>query len=654
MSLIQRSQLQFFGSNAILFDNYEIKENLNDDLEFNNNGINMITLKGESTNNEIELNGKTTINGDLEVNGTIIGVEETNLIKDSDNTTSITTETIAETLIMTTNSNERMRINSSGNVGIGTSLPADKLHINGSSYINNTSTSINSKTYQFIGQSNTNGNRGVLLFNYFLNNDSANRISLGIQGINEELLRINKNENIAMGSGDYFTPQSQLHIQGTNNTNKSRITITTDSNGSSQIASLQLGQANLQRYSLIKSSTTTSGDSSNFIIETTNNSGTSTERMRIVGSTGDVGIGTNNPTYKLEVNGDVKFTGNELNIEAQGSNDAYTRYQINGVSRSWATGIDNSDSDKFKINTLNTTIVGPSTGTNVMTMLTSGEVGIGTETPLQPLHVEGNTYINSRIGIRQSTPLGPLHVKQEDDDNGGDLSSYNQTGLIIERNGNTNKWSMSQNTFNDFAFSYNLTGRGYISATGLNNKFNFTGQHRTQMEVNNTETLTNINDYVGLIVISTGNYIQQTEGTYIINGIDINEALPKLELSTVSNDKKCFGIISNGEDLNEDNRTYSIGNFVSVFNKEQGDNRVIVNSLGEGGIWVCEENGAFENGDYITSSNLSGYGMKQNDDLLHNYTVGKITCNEDFSDMTNGRTINGVKCKFVGCVYVCG
>jgi len=47
--------------------------------------------------------------------------------------------------------------------------------------------------------------------------------------------------------------------------------------------------------------------------------------------------------------------------------------------------------------------------------------------------------------------------------------------------------------------------------------------------------------------------------------------------------------------------------------------------------------------------------MKQDDDLLHNYTVAKITCDEDFSDMTNGRILeNGVKCKFVGCTYHCG
>ena len=30
--------------------------------------------------------------------------------------------------------------------------------------------------------------------------------------------------------------------------------------------------------------------------------------------------------------------------------------------------------------------------------------------------------------------------------------------------------------------------------------------------------------------------------------------------------------------------------------------RLIVNSVGEGGIWVCNSNGNIENGDYIQSS----------------------------------------------------
>ena len=48
-------------------------------------------------------------------------------------------------------------------------------------------------------------------------------------------------------------------------------------------------------------------------------------------------------------------------------------------------------------------------------------------------------------------------------------------------------------------------------------------------------------------------------------------------------------------------------------------------------MWVCNSAGPIENGDYITSSVVPGYGMKQHDDALHSYTVGKATIACDFS-----------------------
>ena len=51
------------------------------------------------------------------------------------------------------------------------------------------------------------------------------------------------------------------------------------------------------------------------------------------------------------------------------------------------------------------------------------------------------------------------------------------------------------------------------------------------------------------------------------------------------------------------------------------DNRLFINSLGEGCVWVCNVNRNLENGDYITTCEIPGHGMKQDDDLLHNYTV---------------------------------
>ena len=50
--------------------------------------------------------------------------------------------------------------------------------------------------------------------------------------------------------------------------------------------------------------------------------------------------------------------------------------------------------------------------------------------------------------------------------------------------------------------------------------------------------------------------------------------------------------------------------------------------------------------------------QKQNDDLLHNYTVAKITQDLDFSNTTDLVTCQApsgtYQMKFVGCTYHCG
>ena len=82
----------------------------------------------------------------------------------------------------------------------------------------------------------------------------------------------------------------------------------------------------------------------------------------------------------------------------------------------------------------------------------------------------------------------------------------------------------------------------------------------------------------------------------------------------------------------------------------------IVNSLGEGGIWVTNINGDIENGDYITSSCIPGYGCKQMSDMLHNYTVAKCCTNVDWNNVNDKIMFNGInyKVKFVACTYHCG
>ena len=116
------------------------------------------------------------------------------------------------------------------------------------------------------------------------------------------------------------------------------------------------------------------------------------------------------------------------------------------------------------------------------------------------------------------------------------------------------------------------------------------------------------------------------------NAITTNESLPIVSLSTVTSDIKCFGVVSSSED--PETRQEQYGNIVSVAEKELGDTRVFINSVGEGAIWVTNINGSLESGDYITTSNVSGYAMRQDDDILHNYTVAKITMDCDFEPVT--------------------
>ena len=179
------------------------------------------------------------------------------------------------------------------------------------------------------------------------------------------------------------------------------------------------------------------------------------------------------------------------------------------------------------------------------------------------------------------------------------------------------------------------------------NHTTFTGQHRCIG--NSGMTAAQYGAMIGYIVRADGKYNNISDNGTSAN---INESLPVIELSDSDNDKRVFGVISSHED-NE--REYQQGTFVSVYDIPKDDERVIINSLGEGAVWVTNINGNLENGDYITTSTAAGLGQKQDDDILHSYTVAKITQDCDFSGGTdfehNGQTY---KKQFVGCTYHCG
>ena len=204
--------------------------------------------------------------------------------------------------------------------------------------------------------------------------------------------------------------------------------------------------------------------------------------------------------------------------------------------------------------------------------------------------------------------------------------------------------------------------------SGGTGKINFTGQHRCQPMFEFKESV------VGLIVESTGrymNFIKEGAECSQITCITINDSLPMVRLCNDAKSKKVFGVISAEE---EKNRNYQVGVFASFYDKVDGDNRIYINGLGEGGIWVCNANGNLENGDYICSWS-QGYGQKQDSEFLANYTVAKITMDCDFNPQLeetkkwrDGAWVmtgefkpqyqmieldDGMRAAFVGCTYHC-
>jgi len=236
---------------------------------------------------------------------------------------------------------------------------------------------------------------------------------------------------------------------------------------------------------------------------------------------------------------------------------------------------------------------------------------------------------NRYVGIGTTSPAARLHVKQASDqlNTSATLSSY-ANGTVFERANTTARWTFAVDTYNSMCFFYNLARKGYLLSGGTDSNVNFTGQHRTFIK---DVPFTRAQELEGLIVSADQNkYIKMSGGVEAgSNAITTNESLPVVSLSKNIKDKKCFGVISTSED--PDKREEKFGVYVTTYDKELGDTRVYINSVGEGAIWVTNINGPLESGDYITTSNVAGYGMKQDSEFLANYTVAKITMDCDFN-----------------------
>ena len=156
----------------------------------------------------------------------------------------------------------------------------------------------------------------------------------------------------------------------------------------------------------------------------------------------------------------------------------------------------------------------------------------------------------------------------------------------------------------------------------------------------------------GLIIESTGEIWHKPSSSF-------STALPFTRLSNSNGSKSVFGVISGiplkydatGSMVNADKGEQYVKNgyyMPPAFtryakNSPTGSNNRQLNtmSIGEGVMWLTNINGDIENGDYIESSVIKGYGRKQSDDILRSKTVAKATETINWSEVTSSIQYSG-------------
>jgi hypothetical protein len=235
----------------------------------------------------------------------------------------------------------------------------------------------------------------------------------------------------------------------------------------------------------------------------------------------------------------------------------------------------------------------------------------------------GSVYIFTRSGSSWSEHVKIPNPDAAASDYFGEsvaISGDGTTAIVGARADNVNATNTGS------AYIFNTPGTSLTSTTSITaagTVLSFTGQHMCFPDGPMGQ---------GQIVSANKNKYITLNGplTTGIQAIKSSESLPVVSLSNVTNDRSVFGVVDRLESGGTV-RNQTTGITIVNATKELGDNRVIVNSLGEGAIWVANTNGNLVSGDYITTSNIAGYGQKQDTDSLKNYTVAKITMDCDFN-----------------------
>jgi len=327
---------------------------------------------------------------------------------------------------------ERMRIDSSGNVGIGINSPGtyttddNSLAVLGQVRIEGVT---NTAAVPILALRDTNS--GLFA-------PASNEIGISTAAV--ERIRIDNTGKVGIGTDN---PLDHLHIN--DDSGDARMLLDGHTNFD---AELKFAEAGVVKYTVGHEAGTDS-----FVIGTTN---VDTQKRLVINSAGEIGIGTNAPGVALDIktstantNGVVRIQNDmdnnyeALRIHSLGDHDAQISFLAEGSSTYWGGfGIDYSDAGKFKLQTDNL-FAG---GSTLMTWARDGKVGIGATNPLTILNVrDSGADIASGNAVEGSTMKGIFLENSVNDSSSLGLwyscpSGNHQAGVAFRRNDHSSSW----------------------------------------------------------------------------------------------------------------------------------------------------------------------------------------------------------------------
>ena len=231
-----------------------------------------------------------------------------------------------------------------------------------------------------------------------------------------------------------------------------------------------------------------------------------------------------------------------------------------------------------------------------------------------------------------------------------------------------NRTNSPYSVINTLSQASGFSMMGYYLPNRAGGAYSFTGEHSSMVcdEEYNDIMNYNTDDFLGMVVCSSGkiyNLPYDCDGnTYEkqVDNIKSVDCQPMTRLSKKYKDKAVLGVISHIERVGKNRNDLGATSWTGCMALDNDERRRIrVASIGEGAIWITNEYGNIENGDYITTSNIAGYSTKQDDDLLHNYTIAKATmdCVFDIEKPDEYKTKylgDGLYASYIGCTYHSG